>query len=631
MPLDGAYLLLRICRELRHTGEQDERLRRMEIQLLSRYAPDQGFALVEEFINESLSPAYFVAFRNVLAVRLGKTDIVQVDNSSLPRPADLSPRESYLVTLPFEALEMYENAMQFLYDQLRLFFDDEVAHESYVSFLLTYGGKTSFHQRPKTVLGECAVLLESQRGACRWVVIENNNPVPTRGEFAEGSGLALSMIGRAVNDVVEIPGGLSQPDTATIREIQTKYARAFQDCLDLFRERFPEARFIQRLHVGSGDEFDPTPIVASLMQRREYVEKCFEFYKKNLCSLYLLARRLGVCEFDAMTALTQQSGGLVRCCVTTPSEFQRLANMGNPDEIIVMDISAIATLTLLDAWHCLDPKRCYLVSHATKELIDHLVIRARNERSAEGGYANVDEHGRLLIQETTSEQREAQYARLNYIREMIEYHCECRSSQAVAELPREKRNVYEKVAGFHNIEAMSLAKAVKAVVWTDDLFLASIAKSEFGVPVTWTQLGLRWFVESGHLANDEFDLVSAKLASWNYEMTIWNADTIVKSAEHAQWDPQRWPFRQCIDLIDKTSLTKTEKAQMVLVCLKLLRRSSCSEMRQTSVIQMLLDALGDRRVVIWMHQQLDQVFTVDIRSAAFVRMQIEYWLQLHLV
>lgn len=136
-------LLLRICRELRDTEVDDDRLRRTEIRLLSRYAPEQGLELVDKFIASSAHPAYFVAFKNVLAVRVGKHEAITLHTSLLPGPADLRPSESRLITLLFVTLGRYDDALRFLFSQLRLNFDDEDAHGQFVFYVLTYGHQTS--------------------------------------------------------------------------------------------------------------------------------------------------------------------------------------------------------------------------------------------------------------------------------------------------------------------------------------------------------------------------------------------------------------------------------------------------------------------------------------------------------
>lgn len=624
--LERHDLLLRICRELRRTGEQDDQLRRMEMQLLDCYAPEQGFALADEFIQASPAPAYFVAFKNVLAVRLDELNACQLDVARLPGPADLSPKESRLVTLPYVTVGKYDEALQFLYEQLRVYFDDEHAHGQFDFFFFMYGDNTSLHQPPDKVEAQCAVLLDAEGGTQRWVVIENNNPVPSRGEFPESSTLAQRLIGRKVGDVVELPGNLVQIEKATIQKIQAKYVRAFQDSLQHFRERFPETSLIQQIHLGSGDEFDPTPLIESLKERREYVEECVEFYRTNPCSLYLFATKVGINDLDAVKMLALHPTAIVRCCCTTPREFDTAVEEGIPGEVIVLDISAIVTLTLLSGWDYLDPNKKYLVSQVTKELVDQWLSDSSENSATEGGYASVSEDGQLLFQETSDEQRDARRAEFHAIKEMINTHCECRSSEAVAAFPPEKREAYEQVFGFHNVEAMSLAKDVEGVLWSDDLVLALIAKTDFGVPTVWTQLGLRCFVDAGHLTIDDFNLVSAKLASLSYTEILWRAETIIRSGEHAEWDPQRWPFKQCIELIAKSPLSLPARAHIALACLKLLRQSSCIEWKQSPVIQAILDAIDDRRAVAWMYRKLNQVFMIDFQSAGFLRRELEYWL-----
>jgi hypothetical protein len=415
-------------------------------------------------------------------------------------------------------------------------------------------------------------------------------------------------------------------ERATIREIQTKYVRAFQDSLQRFRERFPETSLIQKFDVGSGTEFDPTAIIESLKERRAHVEACIDFYKKNPCTLYLFATRIGISEFDAIKALADYPTGMVQCCQTTPLAFDAAASEGIPNETIVLDITAISTLTLTHAWGFLSPDKKYMVSRATKQLAYDWLSEASEEKDREGGHASVTEDGRLLFRETTNEQRKARRVECETITEMIEKHCECQSSEALAAMKPDMRRSYEQVAGFHNVESMSLARDLNAVLWSDDHALSFIAKTEFGVKSVWTQLALRCFVDAGRLSKDDFDLVSAELASWNYGVIVWNAATIIRAGVHAGWDPERWPFRQCIALLAKSEERPPIRAQIALETLKLLRRSACSELRQSSIIQSVLSAVGDRQAVAWMHRSLEQAFAVDFPSALFLMPEFEHWL-----
>ena len=397
-------------------------------------------------------------------------------------------------------------------------------------FFLTYGDGTLLRHAPQKVTSDCAVSLEVDDCTRRWVVIEDDKPVPSRREFSVTSELALRLLGREVGDVVELPGNLVRSEKATLRELQTKYVRAFQDSLEHYRERFPDTSFLQQIPVGSGDDFDPTPIVESLKQRHEGIERCIEIYKTSACPLHLFASRIGISELDAVKALAQHPNGIVKCCQTTPQEFEQAVGQGVASAIIVLDISAIVTLTLLDGWSALDPTKQYMVSQTTKELVDQWVSDASGERAHELGRMAVTDDNHLLVQETTVEQQNARRAEREKMKKMVETHCAWRSSESMAALPPEKRRVYEQVAGFHNVEAMSLAKNLNAVLWSDDLVLSFIAKADFDVKSVWTQLAVRCFVDAGLVSINDFNLVSTKLASWDYATIVWNPQTIIALA-----------------------------------------------------------------------------------------------------
>ena len=293
--------------------------------------------------------------------------------------------------------------------------------------------------------------------------------------------------------------------------------------------------------MGIGDDFEPTPLLAILKERREHVNSTLEFYIKNLCTLHWLADALGANELDTVVALARLPTGIVKCCKTTPAEFEQALRGGIGSELLVLDTSAIVTLTLLEGWSYLDRNKRYIVSRATREHVECWRSNPSEQLANEGGHISITADNQPVFQRTTEAQREVRRRGLENIRRMIETHCECRSSEAVAALDPEKRKDLEQVAGYHNVESVCLAKELGAVLWTDDLGLSLIAKTEFGVNSVWTQLALRCFVDGSHFTMEDFNLVSAKLAAWNYTDILWNADTIISAGEYVNWDIQPLP------------------------------------------------------------------------------------------
>ena len=625
--MDRHDLLLRLCRELREAGTIDEQVFKMELQLLSVYSPEIAFELADVFIRKSTTPAYFVAARNKLAVRLKRLDQVDLNPAALPTPAQLPLAEADLVLLPFVELNKYDEGLKFLYGHRRLYFDNEDAHGRYCFFFLTYGTKTTLREPPELVQKDCAVLLQVSENDLRWIVIEDEQPVASRYEVASGTRLAQSVLDHRVGDVIHLSVAFVNPEQATIREIQTKYVRAFQESLQNFQRLFPDTSILQQLHLGDGDSFDPTPIIDSLKGRQEHVEKCIEAYSSNACSIYLFAKSIGISEFDAIKSLSQQPHRTVQCCETTPQEFAQTVALGVPAEAFVLTVSAIITLTLADGWNHLNNTKRYLVSQLTSELIDSWIHNANESLAKESGMIGLDTENRLVFHETSEEYRNLNLRELQSMRQKVDAHCTTASSMCIAELLPEKRRLYNDVIGLHNVESAGVAKTQNATLWTDDLVVGLAGTTDFGVPSMWTQLAMRCFVDTSSLSMQDFDLITAKLASWGYTNIIWTPETIIAAGIAAEWNADRWPFRECISLISLPVLQISSKIQTVIGVLQRLRRSDCIELKQGAVIQSLLDALGEPSAVRWILSRVDALFLIDIISAEFVRQELAYWLR----
>jgi hypothetical protein len=155
------------------------------------------------------------------------------------------------------------------------------------------------------------------------------------------------LIGKAAGDMFEMPDRLVQPQTATVREIQSKYERGFQDSIENFAKLFPGASILQPFDVGDGDKPDLTFMVESLKGCREHVEKCLQLYRDQPVPLFLLSACVGVSELEAVKGLSQHPGGIVRCSDASPESFALAVHAGIASGATVLSMPALITLTLV--------------------------------------------------------------------------------------------------------------------------------------------------------------------------------------------------------------------------------------------------------------------------------------------
>jgi hypothetical protein len=618
--------LLRVCDELRQTNQQDNKIRRLEVELLSHYAPEKAFVLTKQFVQYDKS--FFSVARNYLAVRLGNLDEIKFDEENLPSPDDFEPEDAYLVITPYIEVKRYRDALEYAYQQLRKHFSKSRAHGQYIWFVVQYGKELNIPNPLDVVDEQSAIRLENlTTGEQRWVVIEDRQPEPARNEYSCSTSVAQNLIGKRKGDIVDLCGPSLQPQQERIVEVQAKYIRLFQDVMSNFQRRFPDVGAIQSIHLVTEGHFDPSPLIEGLKARRQHVEEATAFYHNNPCSLHALAKGLGINERQLMIGLAAHEDWFVRCVECSPRQYSDAANAGFDTNKVVLDISAIITISQLDAWDQLDRQWEFLVSRATSVQItewQHLAEKG----SQPTAYSYLGDDGKMVFRELSPEEMQNECDEIKKIVDGVNSLSRVKDSIALAKIDPKRREQYIQICGLSTLESMSIARDEKAMFWTDDLFVGVVAEVDFGVKRIWTQLAFKILDNAKRINSATYSKITAKLTAWSYITTIWNPQDAITAGGLCDWDTSQWPLKQCIRLIGICAMLPEERAGFALEVFRLLRHSTCVELRRSAVIQAILDAIGDKHVVAWMRQNLDRIFRFDPSTAKYLNPELAYWLRL---
>ncbi|PHQ33673.1 PIN domain-containing protein [Rhodopirellula bahusiensis] len=626
--LDRHDTLLRICSELRETGQQDQLIRKVEIQLLSQYQPEKAFELATKY--RELDNVYYGAMRNFLAIRLAKLGEVDLPKQLASHAPKISPEEAYLVVVPLIETSCYLLAIDFLYHQLRSHFSSALAHGQFIWTFLRFAEKAEIAVQPNVVDVQSAVQLKnSSKEDTRWVVIEDTSPDPARDEFTATSPVAQPLVGKHRGDSVDLTRLTAQPHQERIVDVKSKYAYRFEDSIKNFQIRFPGEASIQSINMGTPDDLDPAPLVESLKERKEYVDKAIAFYHEEPCSLHLLATRIGLSEYKTMDGLTANDAWMLRCNECSPSEFDERAVEGFEGQKIVTDLSALVTITRLGILDCLADQYEFIVSRKSKETIIDWLSELPDPEQGADTYASLTAEGEFTIREVPFELAKRDREEIESIVSFVESHCEVRDSPGMVNLAPKKRKLYGEFIGLHSLDSIGIAVDEHSLLWTDDFCTAMIAETDFGVDRIWTQLLLRAFLANGSPATPQlYSEMVAKLAGWNYVSTVWNNEDVVAAGELCNWDINTWPLKQCLRLFRSLRMPRSAKARHMLDFFRQLRRSSCVEFKQTTIVQSTLNELNCAATVRLMIRHVDQFFPIDFPSASFLKEEFIYWAKL---
>jgi hypothetical protein len=465
----------RVCRELREAGETDSRIILTEISILQIYDPHEALRVAQEYLARHPDTRHVALWQSTLALRLDRRELLISDVSRLPTPDSVTPEGSGLVINILCATDRPAEALRYAYQALRAHFDQEFAHGQFIAHFLRLSPQCRELRIAGTAGPGSAVCYREEPGEVElWVIIEDEaEPDLALGELGRDHPLSQELAGHRVGDIVTLPGSGIQPRRAIIREVVHKWVYRFRDCINRFQARFPGGSACQVVHVGSGDEFDPTPIIRSLQDRRRQIEMLDDLYRTRPMPLHRYAELAGVYETDAWLhlALTPDLG--IRCFEGQRDELGAGLVLVRQSKTIVVDLTAVLTLAQLGLLRALrSERRSVIVAQTTYDRLQHLAEEAQ-DNGCKRGSVLLAEDGQLARIEITAEQLERHRAFLASMRDAVREHCEIRPCMRTAELNPQQRQRLIEALGRHNLDSMLLASGPETVLWTDDLILGA--------------------------------------------------------------------------------------------------------------------------------------------------------------
>jgi tetratricopeptide (TPR) repeat protein len=619
----------RLCRELREAGETDPRIILTEIQILQRYDPHEALRLAQGHLGNHPDDRHVALWQSALALRLGRRDLIISDITRFPEPADLTPQGSGVVLSILSETGQPAAALRYAYEALRAHFDSEFAHGQFVTYFLQLSSRCPELRVGGTAKPGMAVRYrEENEEADRWLIIEDaEDPDLSRGEFGPEHPFSRALSGRQVGQSVVVSDGAVQPRTATIREALHKYIYRFRDCMNQFQVRFPGASAVQVVHVGHGDQFDPSAIITTLEKRRKHVEDLDELYRTQPLPLYTYADLVGRDEFEAWGHLVSSPNLGIRCWNEQMEDQRTALDQVRESKAVVIDISALCTLAHLGLLKVLcSPGRSFAVAQATFDRLQHLVERAEDDKRAEGSL-HVTRTGSLGYVPVTPEERDRYVAFLGNLRDTVRQSCQVLPCPQAAELDPKRRGELTETLGRHNLHSMLISATPGTTFWTDDLILGIVGRAEFRTTRVWTQAVLFHLQKEGAITQQEFDGAVAKLIGWHYHSTQCNSETLIAAAEIAEWDTTRWPVPQVMQTLGNDMANPVHRIAVAASAVRSVWQRDLPLQVRQGFLFAVVDGLKSLRLVRRFLQVMPGLFSLDVFSAAEVQDCIGYWMR----
>lgn len=600
----GQYdVFFQFCEKLRANGVYDRQLIEVESGVREHYNVEGAISLLQDYLSRFPEDRAMRLHLSAIGMRLDRKELVASDPTAMPKPEDVSPENWKLIVLVMKHGSHLEEALRFSYDVLRRHFFDPEAHRAYLA-------ATLIGPRPEIAIADIAgpgmAIAFREEGSTQeeWRIIEDENtPDPNLQEIGPDHVMAQNLKGKRVGETFLVAEGPLTSTKGTITQILNKYVYRFQDCTGNWQKRFPGLPDIQSIRVvklgpEGGREVDLSAVFKVLDRIAGHDEAIINAYRAQPIPIHLVAQALGQSEFVETLRLAVDEEITIKCCAGTAEERTEAVGALRNANFLVLDLSAIATLFLLDALEVLERFTVpLLVSELTfGQLKTSEMKAAADDRGMEDGAMRFlgKREGRYLLQELQPELLQKRWEYLNRGVERIRSHCNIVACPDLSAVLPDKRDLLVKAFGEHGAQIVTLASTPGRVLWTDDFAVAMIARHEFGVRRVWTQVVLQERTEAGVIEPEMFFGATAKLAGWRYYFTSLSTQALIRAGSLAEWNPSHQLLKNALEQLSDTGIAIREALSLAIsFIVHYSNEVALPEVRNALTIQ-VLESIGKR-------------------------------------
>jgi tetratricopeptide (TPR) repeat protein len=620
--LGRSEVVLEVCRKLRADGALVEGAFEVELEILERNDITSAIYLLDDYLKLHPDDRIMRLRRSAAARAIGNNERVITDAELMPPAREVLPALGRVAVNLMREGGRPNEALSYAYELLRRNPGDPDAHSAFLSALGPFGPMPTVPDFETAQLGCAVCYVEQETNAEVWVILEDAPDADeSNGEYRATSSLTKQLRGRRLGDKFQIPEGRVSRKTAVVKQMISKYAYRYQDCLYGWARRFPGLPEIEMTHADTKEAEVPYDlgVMAKGMSAEEIRANAHKVYALTPVAIHGYAERAGLSDLQGVLSLAARPDAIIKCCLGSEEELEAALAAYNRANSIVLDLTAIATLCLLGSLDLLKSwARRFIVSQATIQELRQFqpgpnpALAAANGSGPEIATSDLELRG---------------------LADLIASTCTVADGAVLSALSANQRAELIGHFGRHGAESIMLASVPGHVLWTDDRVIANVARHEFGVRRIWTQSAFMARVQAGSLDPAQLATAGTKLAGWGYTFTTPSLETLLRAGAVAKWNPDQFPLRQALDQFATDSVRMPDA--VILAAELIVNIYGAADLRstRTPVIARLLDRLaarrGGREAIEALPRSLPIRFGLDLIGARELTNAIRGWMSAH--
>ncbi len=595
-----------------------------QLDKLEHNDPEAALAALEELLREHPDDRLLRLRRSIVAARLGKADLVVADPNAMPSAREIPPALGRAAVQFMRDGGRANEALAYAYELLRHQGDNVDSHRAYLTALGPVGPMPHIPDFDVAGPGAALSFLEENSNTERWILLEDANDADEAlDEYGSQSPMMRAVKGKRSGEKFQLPEGRFSRRQATVKQMLSKSAYRYLDCLVYWQARFPGQAEIEVSYVHADtipwsemtDSFDAMFEASKgkgiangngiangsgtvngngtakgntgVNGKREDLIKQAEFtYANQPVPIHAVAERINLNDLQTMFMLAQRPEAPIKCCTGSPQELEAALGAFERANAVVLDLTAIATLCMLGRLSLLPSwPRQFVISQATLAELRRLAFEDTLLRLPPGFSASLTSNG------NDGKRADIQ---LKGLADALQSVCRVRDGVVLAAIDHDRRERLINFFGRHGAESIVIASMPGHVLWTDDMILADLAKTEFGVRRVWTEAALQARAQAGNLDPTELATASTKLAGWGYSFATPGIETLMRAGSVAVWNPDQFPLKQALDQFADNSMNMSDALRLAAELIVKMYNDQYLRGQRRTVTSRLLDRLASR-------------------------------------
>ena len=451
-----------------------------------------------------------------------------------------------------------EKALQVMYETRRTHYKNPDAHLKYIGLFYQVEKHIPDVLNPDQVQLDTAVQIDSSNQSIWYIIEERDDADITRGERDIKELLALQLLGKIVNDEVDLGKTLIGQRVEKITAIKSKYIYALQESFEKYPELFPGDQGLGAITLDESsdnltdnaskktDSTNIQPILEFTNKQHEASLEIENVYKEHLPPIGVFMNWTGRNVLDVWSLLINKPDLGIRCCEGRSKEKSRaLALLKEPKPKLVVDIISLITLHSLEAADAV--VKTFGKPAVAQSTIDGLlqIIHEQESMRAQREGMSIEKQGNQYVRHMINpEDVKRSIERLNDLIKWIRKNCDVLPCTPALQMNHLLKRKLDEIFNPIFVDTLLIASQPGHLLLSDDERLRFYAKTNFNsdagtnfqIEGVWTQVILEHCLNLNVLDKTQYDKMIIQLVCSNYYHTEFDTDVLMEALKQANWN-----------------------------------------------------------------------------------------------